>query len=76
MANTKLSVSVDSRLAHFINTYQTDHDVPTKSEVVERALELLQSQELKRQYAQAYQEWEESGEAQVWDVTVGDGLSR
>lgn len=76
MANTKLSVSVDNRLARFIDTYQTDHDVPTKSEVVERALELLQNQELQRQYAEAYQEWEEHGEAEVWEATVGDGLSR
>ncbi len=76
MANTKLSVSVDSRLARFIDTYQTDHDVSTKSKVVEQALELLQNQELQRQYAEAYQEWEESGEAEVWEVTVGDGLSR
>ena len=74
MNSTKLSVSVPSQLAQFIERYQAAHGVPTKSEVVERALVLLQKSELKQQYAQAYKEWAESGEAEVWDATVGDGL--
>ena len=74
MNNTKLSVSVDHQLAQFIERYQATHRVSTKSEVVERALELLQKSELKQQYAEAYREWAESGEAELWDVTVGDGL--
>ncbi|WP_337867862.1 hypothetical protein [Meiothermus sp.] len=74
MSNTKLSVSVDSQLAQFIERYQAAHGMPTKSEVVERALSLLQKNELRRQYTEAYQEWLESGEAEVWEVTVGDGL--
>jgi len=74
MNNAKLSVSVDSQLAQFIERYQEAHGVPTKSEVVERALELLQKNELRQQYAEAYKEWAESGEAELWDVTAGDGL--
>jgi Arc/MetJ-type ribon-helix-helix transcriptional regulator len=74
MNNTKLSVSVNSQLAQFIKLYQEAHSVPTKSEVVERALELLQKNELRQQYAEAYKEWAESGEAELWDVTAGDGL--
>ena len=74
MATTKLSISVDPSLAQFIDSYQADNKVPTKSEVVERALKLLQKVELQREYAEAYAEWEESGEAAVWEATVGDGL--
>lgn len=74
MGNTKLSVSVDSQLAQFIKRYQAAHGITTKSEVVERALSLLQKNELRQQYAEAYQEWVESGEAELWDVTTGDGL--
>ncbi len=29
---------------------------------------------LQQQYEQALQEWEMSGEAEVWDVTVEDGI--
>jgi Arc/MetJ-type ribon-helix-helix transcriptional regulator len=74
MNSIKLSVSVAHQLAQFIERYQATHRVSTKSEVVERALELLQKSELKQQYAQAYREWAESGEAELWDITVGDGL--
>ena len=74
MATTKLSISVDPSLAQFIDTYQADNKVPTKSEVVERALKLLQKAELQREYAEAYAEWQESGEAAVWEATVDDGL--
>jgi Arc/MetJ-type ribon-helix-helix transcriptional regulator len=74
MGNTKLGVSVDSQLAQFIERYQAAHGKPTKSEVVQLALSLLQKNELRQQYAEAYQEWLESGEAEVWEVTAGDGL--
>ncbi len=70
----KLSVSLDPIRIKFIEQYQTSHEVRTKSEVVDRALALLQHEELKLQYAAAYQEWFDSGEAEVWDAVVGDGL--
>ena len=70
----KLSVSLNPTRIDFIEQYQSSHQVRTKSEVVDRALELLQQEELKLQYAAAYQEWADSGEEEVWEVTVGDGL--
>ena len=75
MPATKLSVSVDAGLATFIERYRTAHGVSSKSEVVERALTLLQEAELSEQYAEAYREWEESGDAELWDSTVGDGIA-
>ena len=70
----KLSVSLDPRKLEFISKYQQTHGVRTKSEVVERAIKLLEHQELKTQYAQAYSEWAQSGEETVWDATSADGL--
>ena len=70
----KLSVSLDPTKIKFIEQYQTNHEVRTKSEVVDRALELLQREELKLQYAAAYQEWHNSGEQKIWDAVTGDGL--
>jgi antitoxin ParD1/3/4 len=74
MNAAKLSVSLDPRKLEFISKYQQTHGVRTKSEVVERAIKLLEHQELKTQYAQAYSEWAASGEETVWDVTSADGL--
>ena len=72
----KLSVSLDPTKIKFIEQYQTNHEVRTKSEVVDRALELLQREELKLQYAAAYQEWHDSGEQKIWDAVTGDGLEQ
>jgi Arc/MetJ-type ribon-helix-helix transcriptional regulator len=74
--NAKLSVSVDPSLIPFIDHYQTQHAVKTKSEVVERALRLLRDAELEESYAAAANDWQESEDAVLWDKTSNDGLSR
>jgi Arc/MetJ-type ribon-helix-helix transcriptional regulator len=74
MATTKLSISVDPSLARFVEHYQKRHDIPTKSEVVERALTALREAELAQQYADAYREWAETEDAELWETTVADGL--
>ncbi len=70
----KLSVSLDPNKIKFIEQFQISHKVRTKSEVVDRALALLQHEELKLQYVAAYQEWQDSGEQPVWDAVTNDGL--
>ncbi|MEX2535875.1 MAG: antitoxin [Trueperaceae bacterium] len=70
MSQQKLSVSVPSSLARFVDEYKSEHNLKTKSGVVERALEVLREQELERAYAQASQETDP-----VWEVTTGDGLT-
>lgn len=74
MANIKLSVSVDQGFVPFIERYQQDHTVRTKSEVVERALELLRKAELEQAYKEAAQDWLENPDAALWENTVGDGI--
>lgn len=69
MPQGKLSVTVPSSLVAFVETYKAEHDVATKSEVVERALRLLREQDLERAYAAAAQEVDPA-----WDATVADGL--
>lgn len=74
MANIKLSISVDQNFAPFIERYQQQHTIRTKSEVVERALELLRKAELQEAYRQAAQDWLENPDAKLWENTVADGL--
>lgn len=74
MANIKLSVSVDQTFVPFIERYQHDHTIRTKSEVVERALELLRKAELEQAYKEAAQDWLENPDAALWENTVGDGI--
>ena len=70
MSQQKLSVSVHETLVRFVESYRGEHDLRTKSEVVERALELLRERELEEAYAAAGQEVDP-----IWDVTIADGLS-
>ena len=47
----------------------------SRSEVVAQALTLLREKELEGQYAEALAEWQSSGDAEIWDHVVGDGLT-
>ena len=70
----KLSVSVPETDVEFIDSYASSHGVESRSGVVQRALTLLRAEGLEGDYAAAFVEWEDSGEAEVWDTVVGDGL--
>ena len=70
VSQQKLSVSVSEPIAEFVASYQGAHKLKTKSEVVERALELLREQELEQAYAEAAGEFDPA-----WDVTLKDGLA-
>lgn len=45
-----------------------------KVPILWKILDAHRHRRLRAQYAAAYEEWEASGEAALWDVTVGDGL--
>lgn len=67
----KLSVSLDLQLLHFLEGYQQQHKLKTKSEVIGEALRLLRERELESQCA-ALREWKE--DAPAWEAVAGDGL--
>ena len=41
---------------------------------MQRAVRLLRASQIEDDYAEAFQEWIDSGEANVWETVVGDGL--
>lgn len=69
----KLSVSIPAGDVEFIDRYLADHDVGSRSAVVQRALNLLRAVDLEDAYAAAWEEWEK-GDGPLWDATVADGL--
>jgi len=71
----KLSVSVSSSLVRFLERYQRDHSLRTKSSVVERALEALRERELQSAYTEAARDQRNAEEAADWESAVGDGLA-
>lgn len=72
----KFSVSVPSDLAQFAEHYQRAHKLHSRSEVIARALQRLQEDELALEYRAAGEEWVRSEDASLWDRALGDGLER
>ena len=70
----KLSVSLPDKDVQFVDQYIADHGEASRSAVLRKALERLRDDELVEAYKIAWNEWEASGEAALWDSTVGDGL--
>lgn len=68
----KLSVSLPDKDVAFIDRQVTENGERSRSAVIRKALRRLRSEELKRQYAQLWAEWDDDDD--VWDATVGDGI--
>ncbi|SDC15834.1 ribbon-helix-helix domain-containing protein [Actinokineospora iranica] len=69
----KLSVSLPEDDVRFIDEYSSRIDVSNRSSVIQIAIGLLRESSMRDEYAQAFDEWEASGEAEIWAATAGDG---
>ncbi len=72
----KISVCLPDEDVNFLDSYARTHGMPSRSATVRRAIRLLQASQLEDDYAEAFQEWIDSGEGAAWDVVSGDGLIR
>jgi Arc/MetJ-type ribon-helix-helix transcriptional regulator len=71
----KLSVSLPEADVAFVDEYARRRGSASRSSVVHRAIELLRMAELEDAYANAFDESEQTGEAEEWDATSGDGIA-
>ncbi len=71
----KLSVSLPDDDVGYLDDYAKAKGLPSRSAVVHKAVRLLRATELGVAYEQAWTEWAESGDADLWDATASDGLS-
>ena len=70
----KLSVSLPNEDVEFLDQYARTQGYESRSAVVHKAVRLLRASELGGDYADAWNEWSESGNAEAWDTVIGDGL--
>jgi Arc/MetJ-type ribon-helix-helix transcriptional regulator len=70
----KVSVSLPEDDVAFLDRYADEHGDASRSAALQRAIRLLRASELHDAYRDAWQEWEESGEAEAWESTSADGL--
>ncbi|MGQ0838912.1 ribbon-helix-helix domain-containing protein [Actinokineospora sp.] len=69
----KLSVSLPEDDVRFIDEYSARVDVTSRSSVIQIAIGLLRHSSMEQEYADAFAEWDASGEAALWDATALDG---
>lgn len=70
----KVSVSLPSEDVEFLDEYAKKQGYESRSAVLHKAVRLLRATELSAAYENAWREWAESGDAEVWESTSADGL--
>lgn len=72
MQSQKLSISIPQQQFEFIEHYQAEHHYKTRSEVISKALQLLQQAQLEACYREASKE---AGEVtDEFDSAISDGI--
>jgi Arc/MetJ-type ribon-helix-helix transcriptional regulator len=72
----KVSVSLPEEDVEFLDEYAQTQGYESRSAVLHKAVRLLRASELGGAYEDAWEEWQNTGEAESWETTVGDGLTR
>ena len=70
----KLSVSLSNSDVATLDEYVRRTGLASRSAALQRAIGLLRTADLEREYADAWDEWRVSGEDEVWDAAAADGL--
>jgi Arc/MetJ-type ribon-helix-helix transcriptional regulator len=70
----KLSVSLPDDDVAFLDAWVADERAASRSAALHEALRLLRRADLEAEYAEAFTEWADSGEGEVWAAAVGDGV--
>jgi len=71
----KISVSLPAEDVEFLDSYAQSQGYESRSAVVHTAVRMLRSSKLGDAYAEAWLEWEESDDSELWEKTTADGLS-
>lgn len=71
----KMSVSLPEEDVEFLDLYAREHEIGSRSAALQHAVGLLKAAQLGDDYAEAWHEWESSGEADVWEPVVADGVA-
>ena len=66
----KISVSLPEEDVRFL-----DEQGMNRSAALHEAVVLLRDRQLAEQYAEAFSEWSDSADAELWDTAASDGLS-
>jgi Arc/MetJ-type ribon-helix-helix transcriptional regulator len=71
----KVSVSLPEADIEYLDQYALDQGLGSRSAAVHKAVRLLRASGLGSAYEDAWGDWADSGEADIWDATTSDGLA-
>jgi len=71
----KLSVSLPDEDVEYLDEYARAQRLESRSAALHKAVRLLRASELGSAYEDAWTEWAESDDDQLWDAVVDDGLA-
>lgn len=69
-----MSVSLSPSEVAVLDRYAQSAGLKSRSAAIQQAIKLLGDPDLEDAYTAAWQEWEDTGEAEAWAVTVADGV--
>ncbi len=69
----KVSVSLPEADIEFLDFYARAQGIASRSAAMHKAVSLLRDAQLGAAYEDAWDAWAASGDADVWEATVGDG---
>lgn len=72
----KVSISLPVEDVEFLDAYAADHGMASRSAAVHKAVRLLRASGLGAAYEDAWADWAESDESELWEPTAGDGVDR
>ncbi len=72
----KISVSLPDEDVAALDEFAQRTGLPSRSAAVLHAVRLLRHPDLESDYAEAWEDFESSGEAAAWAAATGDGLDR
>lgn len=70
----KLSVSLPPEDLATLDAYVRETGLRSRSAALQHAIRLLAARHLEQEYAEAWEDWESSGQRADWEGTASDGL--
>lgn len=70
----KLSISLPDEDVATLDEFARSAGLDSRSAAIRRAVQMLRHPHLEQDYEAAWDEWESSGDAALWDSAVGDGI--
>ena len=70
----KLSVSLPEEDVRYLDAYARAQRLESRSAALHKAIRFLRASELGAAYEDAWTEWAESNDDQLWEAVIDDGL--